>query len=135
MAIYTNNVVLTDTDSNAQNPLQDETLVLLRTICRNLSSLNFVDSQGRQIVYCDGFSYSTVGSQSPSTFGTGLTPGQVGMLTNNVNTHGSGFQSAAPVVVADQIQNVWQCPVDQRWQYIDASRNGYSACIRRQLVS
>jgi len=96
-------VELNDSNGNNINPAQDESIIYLRRIVKQIDSLAVVDSAQRQKVTID----SITGS---------LTLGTISTITNSVPTNVGTLAS-----------------VDTRYFLIDTARNTYAAGIRNNL--
>lgn len=103
---YFNRTKLTDTESNLINPVQDETVILLRRLVKVMESQAVVDNQMRQRVVVDVMPTTAVS----------------GSLT-----------SAGTVSTVTSLSQI--AGVDSRWQIIDWSRQAYNSGIRNNLIN
>lgn len=123
MAIF-EQISVIDSSGNIINPVQDESIVLLRRACKMLAAVANTDISKRQVVILDAFINSS--QQEFGSIGTTC----IGVNGNDGNSSGS----LAPQVGSYFHQPTWECPVDARWIHIDAARNTYAKAIRRKLV-
>ena len=103
---YFEQTKITRSDGTVINPVEDESVGLLRRITKQLESNATVDYANRQKVIVEGV---------PST---GVT--------------GTFWQTTQPVSITQA--NAGWVPVDQRYQCIDAARMAYAVGIRNNLI-
>lgn len=130
---YTQQITFLNDQNVVQNPLQDETVILLRRMARLMESWSTRYLNNQQIMVVGDFPPNTVGF------------GSIGRITGSINgianssTAGSNLGPAqAPTVMASPlqflVQSTWEGPVDQRWKIINDTRGIYADCIRKSLI-
>ena len=118
-AVLLDPVELKDSTGTTINPVQDETVILLRKIVKLLEASTVVDSQQRQRVAVDSITAASGGTS-------------LGVAVTN----GGNTPVATPPVGAGTIyaQGVWEMPVDQRWRIAENARMVFATSIRSNLV-
>ena len=109
---YFEQTKLTRSDGTVINPVEDESIGLLRRITKQLESNATVDYANRQRVVLDSL------------------PGAA--VTTAVPVSGTFWQTTQAVSIS-QANAAW-VPVDQRYQCIDAARMAYAVGIRNNLI-
>lgn len=117
---YFEQTKITNAAGTAINPVQDETVILLRRIAKLLESSAVTDSSQRQRVVVEqttaaNLNVTASGTVNSTAVATTVNMGQVVV--------GFGGQAVAAANI-----------VDSRFQLIDIARNSYANCIRSKLT-
>ena len=117
------NILPVDTNSNKINLGSEESILLLRKICKLVESNATVDSQGRQKVVFDN---------DDSVLGSG-TVGIAATLVYNTTTNGvpSSFFTAA---FCNGTLGVNAPTYDSTWFLFDIAANTYAMSIRQGMI-
>ena len=109
------NINLTNTLGEKINPLQDETVLLLRRIVKMLESSAVVDGKMRQRIITDS------------------TSGVYG--TYNLTAAGTNFPTNSAPITSSTVSYVatWNGPIDPRWTNVEQARITYNTNIRNKL--